>query len=58
MDAVVIMPEHLHCIWSLHEGERLSGNTGWKHFIRDETDYFRQVDIFKIIRLNMAMWMR
>ncbi|MCH7349509.1 transposase [Aeromonas sp. MR7] len=47
--AWVVLPDHLHCILSLPEGERgIWQRHYWEHLIRDEQDYRRHMDYVHI----------
>jgi putative transposase len=51
LDAAVVLPDHLHCIWTLPPGDadfstrwRLWQHRYWEHMLRDETDYRHHVE--------------
>jgi putative transposase len=62
IDALVILPDHLHCIWSLPEGDS-DFSTRWmlikKQFIRMCHDHFKTTpDASRVHKREQTIWQR
>jgi putative transposase len=58
IDAFVVLPDHLHAIWSLPVERNERGiwqRRFWEHLIRDEVDYARHVEYCYINPLKHSL---